>query len=306
MTYSEGLPALYTKPTFQELVPLLQTQSTVKNFSESEVSAVQDPIFKESIVVWLTKLISHPLGWLSDEEREKIIDLAAKKLSQVCGFRSAGTREVEVTEGTVIRLEEPGVTEDALGLKTWGSAMVLSRRIANDPSILEAKFGSRMLELGAGTGLVGLVAAKYCPVVMTDLAEVLENLRVNVSANQTPYNVEVEELDWRNPAKSSLFGQRFSTLLVSDPIYDMEHSDILAKVIDMYLEKPNKDQEILGGRLILQLPLRRRFEPVREKFWNNLRNRNKMKRVVQELEHDRDDFGDMDYSFEIWEHESSE
>lgn len=91
----------------------------------------------------------------------------------------------------------------SVGVQTWGSAILLGRELALDPD----KFGlftthSRVLELGAGTGLLSILCRKLLDlksstgvVVATDfLPDVLDNLRVCVDLNSV--NVEIAKLDW--------------------------------------------------------------------------------------------------------------
>jgi len=60
--------------------------------------------------------------------------------------------------------------------------------------------GRTVLELGAGTGLVGIVASVLGAgrVVLTDLPYTLDNTRANVELNRLSLkgSVEVVELDW--------------------------------------------------------------------------------------------------------------
>ncbi|EUC54711.1 methyltransferase domain protein, putative, partial [Rhizoctonia solani AG-3 Rhs1AP] len=115
----------------------------------------------------------------------------------------------------------------AVGLQTWGSACILAERIARDPlafglpdtspdSSSRSK-GARVLELGAGTGLLSLLAGKLveCAGAMTGNVDskytivatdyhpaVLANLRANVQGNfpdssaESDSLIDVQTLDW--------------------------------------------------------------------------------------------------------------
>ncbi|GAB0494190.1 hypothetical protein MMPV_005480 [Pyropia vietnamensis] len=77
---------------------------------------------------------------------------------------------------------DPGDT----GTTVWDGALVLAAALAAHPAATVA--GRRVVELGSGVGLVGVVAAKAgaTATVLTDLPSVLPLLRRNVAAN-APY-----------------------------------------------------------------------------------------------------------------------
>ncbi|CAK0826739.1 unnamed protein product [Prorocentrum cordatum] len=75
-----------------------------------------------------------------------------------------------------------GTSEDATGGLVWPSAHALSAHLCARPELVR---GRRVVELGAGTGLVGLVAAALGAeeVVLTDLPSALPLLQENVTRN---------------------------------------------------------------------------------------------------------------------------
>src|SRR5437588_35568 len=83
-----------------------------------------------------------------------------------------------------IILHEPTLTADNVGFKTWASAYLLSKRL---PTLGLPVFpgSAKALELGSGTGLVGLAVAAVLkiPVLLTDLPQIVPNLQRNVDAN---------------------------------------------------------------------------------------------------------------------------
>lgn len=90
-------------------------------------------------------------------------------------------------------LREPALTGDNLGLKTWGSSYVLAQMLHTiGETSLAHLFGDAasrprppVLELGSGTGLLGLAAAAIWQthVILSDLPEIVPNLAHNVEKN---------------------------------------------------------------------------------------------------------------------------
>lgn len=107
----------------------------------------------------------------------------------------------------------------------------------------------RIIELGCGTGLVGLAAAAIlratgrdeARVVLTDFDPLaLDQARINAQANGL--NVDVERLDWREPVGSN----RYDVALGADLTYDMVEPlvSVLANLL------------VPGGSFHLVTPLR--------------------------------------------------
>ncbi|KAH8997546.1 putative methyltransferase-domain-containing protein [Lactarius akahatsu] len=152
--------------------------------------------------------------------------------------------------------DAPLVDEDhtSVGLQSWASSILLAERICADSSRfgLEAtlhKEGLRVLELGAGTGLLSITVAQILAraqsrtppfIVATDFhPDVLANLQRNVDANDDAGDVLVRELDWSKPnLDRAPFNQAFDVILAADVVYEPPHASWIANCVSALLARP--------------------------------------------------------------------
>lgn len=148
-----------------------------------------------------------------------------------------------------------------------------------------------VLELGAGTGVVGLAAAVLwrANVILTDLPSVAPNLAQNALLNadllsSAGANVSAGALDWSHPStlvfpnelaeftlrgatasREEMQGPRKARIIIAaDTVYSEEHPADLSNVILNWLEKHEK------ARLFLCWPLRVGMIDHFNEFWRLL------------------------------------
>jgi Lysine methyltransferase len=260
---------------------------------------------------------------------ESLVQSAAALLAICAGAASAGTRtRTYAFCGVRVQLTDLALRNDdfgSVGAQTWGGACVLAEMIAEAP----ARFGLygggtcggthcndnasvfchggadggggqrrgggaaaiRMLELGAGTGLVSLTIAKILETTRTcgsrRRAEIvasdfyppaLENLRLNIQRNFASaerdhdhdsdsaapsghdLSLSAHFLNWEeeataaaDPARAleSPFDVPFDEVFGADIVYEMEHTAWINACLRRFLG--------LTGRFHLVIPLRERF-----------------------------------------------
>ncbi|RPA86401.1 hypothetical protein BJ508DRAFT_368467 [Ascobolus immersus RN42] len=257
------LPQLYTRPSYLTLTHLLHNLALPPPSWDAPANApVADP---KGLTKYLTTIISSPLKWLADDsEREQIWDLASARLSERCGRSARGdmsrTFRIPLGDGeeTEVRIFEPSLTEDQLGLKTWGSAYSLCKRLpelyGEGKLVPRCEAGEKALELGSGTGLLGIGWAGVTGMgtVLTDLPEIEANLRRNVEDNRDDVAgvMEVGVLDWTRNGEATIGMGRYRVVLAADPIYSKEHPGWLVGVVVERLERRE------GARFVLEIPIR--------------------------------------------------
>ena len=119
---------------------------------------------------------------------------------------------------------------DRTGLQLWSASLVLCHWLVELGDQLR---GRSTIELGAGCGLCGIVAAALCgaaPVTLTDLApKTMANLQHNLRLNQLGPGIACASvLDWREPSTWPAAAQ---VVLGSDLVYSAEAVPPLLRVV---------------------------------------------------------------------------
>jgi len=244
-----------------------------KLIGRGDIDALRpDPFEREYAVKWLTSLIARSDLWIpgapegedhSDtlEEKSRVVDDAASLLSLFAGgtepLEPALTRDFSFPQsrgGSPVRVQlndGAPLTADhtSVGLQSWASSIILAERICWEPSSFQFdsldRPGIRILELGAGTGLLSIVASRFLPcaeVIATDYhPDVLANLRSNVSTNASAQDkspISVHCLDWSSPPADGPFSEgSFDMILAADVIYHPDHAQWIKSCVQRYLRR---------------------------------------------------------------------
>ncbi|KAL4613128.1 CN138 protein-like [Arapaima gigas] len=133
-------------------------------------------------------------------------------------------RELERKDGTTLRIQQ--YSEGDVGCVVWDAAIVLAKYLESE-AFFEPAAGKnvwlnrRVLELGAGTGVPGLMAASLgASVTLTDLQELQDLLHMNMEENRkliTQGSVTARELTWGGDVTEFLPEPDF--ILMADCIY---------------------------------------------------------------------------------------
>lgn len=182
------------------------------------------------------------------EQESKLLRTIRKDYT--VGFEPFRTRDVEIQLLKVQDLEcvlkgrDPfkNVSEFPFWVKLWEAAMVL----ADVAATLPAATGPRLLELGAGLGAPGLVAAaKGFQVTLSDYEERILNFQ-RVSAAANGLKVACRFIDWTKPPVL----EPFDTIIGAEILFREELLPPLLRLFDKLLAP--------GGTIYLCHDLRRK------------------------------------------------
>eukprot|EP00747_Dinoflagellata_sp_TGD_P002950 gnl/TRDRNA2_/TRDRNA2_106369_c0_seq1.p1 gnl/TRDRNA2_/TRDRNA2_106369_c0~~gnl/TRDRNA2_/TRDRNA2_106369_c0_seq1.p1 ORF type:complete len:313 (+),score=40.66 gnl/TRDRNA2_/TRDRNA2_106369_c0_seq1:141-1079(+) len=144
------------------------------------------------------------------------------------------------------------------GSMLWASGLCLSKYFAWCGE--EALQSLKVLELGSGTGVVGLSLGKLgAQVVVTDFEMTLMTLlQLNIEANRLNAQVTVHELDWRDPSTFLAPGDHAFDLVVAADVLYNGADKLFARALASHL--PAASQAIVASPYREDSPLLGFFE----------------------------------------------
>ncbi|KAI8065464.1 putative methyltransferase-domain-containing protein [Gongronella butleri] len=195
----------------------------------------------------LLRLVSSECVVLDDKDDERM-EHAARLMAHLSGRGAAGAitstwhipfvADNGQLDTLQVRLHEPTYIGNDIGFKTWGAAPLMAKLLVQQKLIPDLQ-AVDVLELGTGTGLVGIVCDLLGArsVTVTDYhPSVLTNVAVNIELNQS--RCQVAKLDFIHVAQAkdtSWAGKRFPVVIASDLLYEMDHAENLPVAVDQLM-----------------------------------------------------------------------
>ncbi|UQC88082.1 uncharacterized protein CLUP02_13604 [Colletotrichum lupini] len=282
----KDFPQMWQKPSSDDLLSTLkQLELSPPVWSHkrrrSDIIHEQEATayFRREVTMYLSSIIKSGLSWIEDDDKkEEVWSEASRRMTERCGRTAMGEitrrwpfREEDLTPTFELIIREPPLTGDSLGLKTWGSSYVLAKHLPSIGStalfrLFDESLGEprpSILELGSGTGLLGLAAAALwkAHVILSDLPDIMSNLCHNVEANRATVeklggSLNAGALTWGGSGDEEVdqdfFGKRnqFKVVLAADPLYDDCHPGLLAGAFSEQLSIAD------DARAVVMVPLR--------------------------------------------------
>lgn len=141
--------------------------------------------------------------------------------------------QVTITDDRCLRVVGTPSGDEEFGGEIWPAAKWLASYLVDHPELVR---GQRVLELGCGCGLVGIVAAVLgaASVVLTDLEPNLAIARRNACENEVDVSFTV--LDWREDASNNHHHLSCDVIVASDVVYK---ASLVAPLVSVIREIPH-------------------------------------------------------------------
>ncbi|XP_053330852.1 protein N-lysine methyltransferase METTL21D-like [Spea bombifrons] len=142
-------------------------------------------------------------------------------------------RELERSDGTVLAIQQ--LSSGDVGCVVWDAAIVLSKFLEGEEFVgpgFHKLRGRSVLELGSGTGIVGIMAATLgADVTLTDLEDLKDLMNVNIESNKDLItgSCRAKVLKWGEDVTEFLPSPNY--ILMADCIYYEESLCLLLKTL---------------------------------------------------------------------------
>ncbi|KAJ1996190.1 Protein-lysine N-methyltransferase efm6 [Coemansia spiralis] len=156
--------------------------------------------------------------------------------------------EISRADASPVRVlqDATGSAKCGVGSTVWDAGLVLAKYLDWQTSTGSLNLaGKTVLELGSGTGLVGITLARLqpdCCVMLSDKEELLPLLERNIALNGLQTNLSAICLDWCVPEHCSNVSFTPDIILVSDGIWI---KDLHKPLADTLARLSNTDTRVL-------------------------------------------------------------
>lgn len=189
-------------------------------------------------------------------------------------LRLNDTINVAISENLTLLIHQTRSKGSTTGWLVWPVAVDLCNLLIDSPEVV---YGKTVLEVGSGTGIVGLVCGILGTrlTIITDMLESLpicrDNVRENIQAHPSLKNVRVEELLWGDQSHMNRINDghgAIDVIIGSDVIYH-QSDDVLESLVSTIFQASHS-----GTKLIIAYEDREGmiqdevhfFGPIRERF----------------------------------------
>ncbi|TVY23729.1 Protein-lysine N-methyltransferase [Lachnellula hyalina] len=153
-------------------------------------------------------------------------------------YKAASTTFIDLSNLLEPPLQLHEDLKSGCGGQLWPAGMVLAKQMLRYHR--NSLRNARILELGAGGGLVGLGVALGCsidtPIYITDQENMLSLMGKNVTLNSLQSRVLPLVLNWGNPLPKDIIEQKPNVILAADCVYFEPAFPLLLATLEELLE----------------------------------------------------------------------
>ncbi|GBG34012.1 Protein-lysine methyltransferase METTL21E [Hondaea fermentalgiana] len=156
-------------------------------------------------------------------------------------YEKAYRCEVLVEDGETPREVAADIAQNrtAIGTCVWDGSLVAAHWLGMAAQVGRLIDGKRVIDIGAGTGILGVLAVKMgaSRAVVTDLDLCLPVIRENIAGNDISGKAMAATLDLSKAPNVEVWRGAFDTILIGEVMYLSELSEGIARWCD-YLAAP--------------------------------------------------------------------
>ncbi|KAH7148529.1 putative methyltransferase-domain-containing protein [Dactylonectria macrodidyma] len=162
----------------------------------------------------------------------------SEDLAPLPTLKSAGVAEVDFDGILSQPLQLREDVRSGCGGQTWPAGMLLGKHMLRYHR--DRLQSARILELGAGGGLIGLAVALECklqnPMLVTDQNEMLELMQHNIKLNGLEPRAQAMVLNWGEPLPAAVVDQKPDVILAGECVYFEPAFPLLMATLKTLLE----------------------------------------------------------------------
>ncbi|KAI1008140.1 hypothetical protein K3495_g89 [Podosphaera aphanis] len=149
-------------------------------------------------------------------------------------YKAASTRSIDFSNHLQPPLKLHENLKAGCGGQLWPAGMVLAKHMLRYHR--DTLADARILELGAGGGLVGLAVALGCktnaPILITDQENMIDLMRKNIQLNELDSSVKELVLNWGDPLPREVIETSPNVILAADCVYFEPAFPLLLKTLE--------------------------------------------------------------------------
>jgi len=248
----QPIPSTVSHPTQMEILSIIKTNKEINKISDSyTIKCLKKviSIVEKNFCEINEDLLNYYLKLFIQEDNERNNNIEYMTHNSIKNNNNDDdtwwkTYSLDKECNNIIKLLEDKsmISKGTTGLRTWEASLRLAEYFIQNPEFCR---GKKIIELGAGIGLLSLVCAKLGAksVIATDVnPDVIERLHLNIESNKDILNIEnlvipqAGKLDWNEKNIDMTLYKDLDLIICADVIYNPENIEPLVNILSQFLK----------------------------------------------------------------------